>query len=104
LLREEELVDFSALLPRPDDAEPADDFFAAGRGRLGDDSLDSAFFAAGGRGADPLAGAFFVAGRGRLGVAVGAGFFAGLLAAEPDVDCSEPCSFESEGSSITLPS
>src|SRR5215217_7707141 len=90
------------LLPRPDDAEPVDDFFAAGRGRLGDDSLDGAFFfAAGGRGADPLAGAFFAAGRGRLGVAVEAGSFAGLLAAGSDVDRSELCSFESEDSSIT---
>jgi uncharacterized protein (DUF779 family) len=70
LLREEELVDFLAVGPRLDDAEPDDVFFAAGRGRLGDDSLDVDFFAAG---------------RGRLDLAVGAGFFAGLLAG-PDAD------------------
>jgi len=72
LLREDELVDFLAVVPRLDDAELDDVFFAAGRGRLGDDSLDVDFFAAG---------------RGRLDVvAVGAGFFAGLLAAGPDAD------------------
>ena len=46
LLREDEVVDFLAVVPRLDDAE-LDDFFAAGRGRLGDDSLDDDFFAAG---------------------------------------------------------
>src|SRR5215203_3774985 len=71
LLREEELVDFAALLPRPDD-EPVDDFFAAERDRLGDDSLEDDFFAAG---------------RGRLDVAaVGADFLAELLAAGADSD------------------
>jgi hypothetical protein len=71
LLREEELVDFLAVVPRLDDAEP-DGLFAVVRGRLGDESLDVDFFAAG---------------RGRLDVvAVGAGFFAGLLAAGPDTD------------------
>ena len=71
LPREEELVDFSALLPRPDDAELAGrlavvrgrladdslgvDFFAAGRGPLDGGALDVAFLAAG-RDADDLAG------------------------------------------------
>ena len=88
LLREDEVVDFLAVVPRLDDAE-LDDFFAAGRGRLGDDSLEDDFFAAGrGRlGDDSLDVDFFAAGRGRLdGVAVGAGFFAGLLAAGADAD------------------
>ena len=71
LLREDEVVDFLAVVPRLDDAE-LDDFFAAGRGRLGDDSLEDDFFAAG---------------RGRLDVvAVGVGFFAELLAGGPDAD------------------
>jgi hypothetical protein len=76
LLREEELVDFAALLPRPDD-EPVEDFFAAERDRLGDDSLDADFFAAG---------------RDRLDdAAVEADFFAELLAAGADSDrLSEP--------------
>ena len=71
LPREEELVDFSALLPRPDDAELAGrfavvrgrladdslgvDLFAAGRGSLDGGALDVAFLAAG-RDADDLAG------------------------------------------------
>src|SRR5215203_6683706 len=46
LLREDEVADFLAVVPRLDDAE-LDDFFAAGRGRLGDDSLEDDFFAAG---------------------------------------------------------
>jgi hypothetical protein len=72
LLREEVLVDFLAVVPRLDDAEADDVFFAVGRGRLGVDSLDVDFFAAG---------------RGRLDVvAVGAGFFAGLWAVGPDAD------------------
>ena len=71
LLREDEVADFLAVVPRLDDAE-LDDFFAAGRVRLGDDSLEDDFFAAG---------------RGLLDdVAVGAGFFAGRLAAGPDAD------------------
>ena len=76
LLHEDDVVDFLAVVPRLDDAEPDDDFFAAGRGRLGDESdVD-----------------FFAAGRGWLDVvAVGAGFFAGLLAGGPDSDRrSEP--------------
>ena len=44
LLREDELVDFSALLPRPDD-ELDDDFLAAGRCRLVDEALEVDFFA-----------------------------------------------------------
>jgi hypothetical protein len=106
LLREEELVDFAALLPRPDD-EPVDDFFAAerdrpaddsldddffaaGRDRLGDDSLDDDFFAAGRDrlGDDSLDDDFFAVGRGRLDVAaVGAGFLGELLAGGPEADC-----------------
>src|SRR5215218_856202 len=68
LLREDEVADFLAVVPRLDDAE-LDDFFAAGRGRLGDDSLEDDFFAAGrGRlGDDSLEDDFFAAGRGRLG-------------------------------------
>ena|SRR5215203_4121023 len=93
LLREEELVDFAALLPRPDD-EPVDDFFAAERDRLGDDSLDDDFFAAerDRLGDDSLEDDFFAAGRGRLDVAaVGADFLAELLAAGADSDGrSEP--------------
>jgi hypothetical protein len=76
------------VVPRLDDAE-LDDFFAAGRGRLGDDSLEDDFFAAGrGRlGDDSLEDDFFAAGRGRLDVlAVGVGLFAGLLAGGPDAD------------------
>src|SRR4029453_2871024 len=66
LLHEDALVDFLAVVPRLDDVEPDVDFFAAGRGRVGDESLDVDFFAAG---------------RGWLDVvAVGTGFFAGLLA------------------------
>jgi hypothetical protein len=77
LLREDELVDFLAVVPRLDGAEADDVFFAAGRGRLGVDSLDVDFFAAG---------------RGRLDVcAVGADFFAGPLAGGPEADRrSEP--------------
>ena len=72
LLREDELVDFPALLPRLDDVEPEDDFFAVERGRLCDESLDVAFFAV------P---------RDRLDDgALEAVFFAGLLDAEPDED------------------
>ena len=92
LLREDEVVDFLAVVPRLDDAEP-DDFFAAGRGRLGDDSLDDDFFAAGRDrlGDDSLDDDFFAAGRGRLDVvALGADFFAGLLAAGADAERSEP--------------
>jgi hypothetical protein len=93
LLREEELVDFAALLPRPDD-EPVDDFFAAERDRLGDDSLDADFFAAGRDrlGDDSLDADFFAAGRDRLDdAAVEADFFAELLAAGADSDrLSEP--------------
>jgi hypothetical protein len=60
LLPEDELVDLLAVVPRLDDAEPDDVFFAAGRGLL-----------------DVFA--------------VGAGFFAGLLAAGADADPrSEP--------------
>jgi hypothetical protein len=71
LLREDEAVDFLAVVPRLDDAVP-DDFFAAGRARLGDDPLDEDFFAAG---------------RGLLdGVARAADFFAGLLAAGADAE------------------
>jgi hypothetical protein len=95
------------VVPRLDDAE-LDDFFAAGRGllgddsfevdffeagrRLGDDSLDDDFFAAGRRlGDDSLDVDFFAAGRGRLDVAaVGAGFFGELLAAGADSERSEP--------------
>jgi hypothetical protein len=68
LLREDEVADFLAVVPRLDDAE-LDDFFAAGRGRLGDDSLEEDFFAAGrGRlGDDSLEEDFLAAGRGRLG-------------------------------------
>src|SRR5688500_19102203 len=64
LLREDEVADFLAVVPRLDDAE-LDDFFAAGRGRLGDDS----FFAAGRDrlGDDSLEDDFFAAGRDRLG-------------------------------------
>ena len=86
LLREDEVVDFLAVVPRLADAE-LDDLFAAGRGRLGDDSPDDDFFAAwrGRLGDDSLEDDFFAAGRGRLDVvAVGAGFFAGLLAAGAD--------------------
>ena len=96
LLREDEVVDFLAVVPRLD-AEPDDDFFAAGRGRLGDDSLDVDFFAAGrGRlGGDSFDDDFFAAGRGRLGDdslnvdSLEDDFFAGLLAAGADAD-SEP--------------
>jgi len=60
LLHEDDVVDFLAVVPRLDDAEPDGDFFAAGRGWLDV-------------------------------VAVGAGFFAGLLAGGPDADRrSEP--------------
>jgi hypothetical protein len=65
------------VVPRLDDAEPDEDFFAAGRGRLGDDSFDDDFFAAG---------------RGRLGDdsldvdSLEDDFFAGLLAAGADAD------------------
>jgi hypothetical protein len=45
LLREDEVADFLAVVPRLDGAE-LDDFFAAGRDRLGDDSLEDDFFAA----------------------------------------------------------
>jgi hypothetical protein len=89
LLREEELVDFAALLPRPDD-EPVDDFFAAERDRPADDSLDDDFFAAGRDrlGDDSLDDDFFAVGRGRLDVAaVGAGFLGELLAGGPEADC-----------------
>jgi hypothetical protein len=55
LLPEDELVDLLAVVPRLDDAELDDFFFAAGRGRLDD-------------------------------VAVGADFFAGLLAGGPEAD------------------
>jgi hypothetical protein len=93
LLREEELVDFAALLPRPDD-EPVEDFFAAERDRLGDDSLDADFFAAARDrlGDDSLDADFFAAERDRLDdAAVEADFFAGLLAAGADSDrLSEP--------------
>jgi hypothetical protein len=88
LLREDEVVDFLAVVPRLDDAEP-DDFFAAGRGRLGEDSLDDDFLAAdrGRLGDASLEDDFFAAGRGRLDdVAVGADFFAGLLAGGPEAD------------------
>ena len=107
LLREDELADFLAVVPRLDDA---DDFFAAGRGRLGDDSLEGDFFAAerdrlgddsleddffaaerDRLGDDSLDVDFFAAGRGRLDVAaVGAGFFGELLAAGADSERSEP--------------
>ena len=71
LLREDEVADFLAVVPRLDDAE-LDDFFAAGRGRLVDDPLDDDFF---------------VAARGLVdGVEVGADFFAGRLAAGADAD------------------
>src|SRR5829696_4678050 len=100
LLREDEVADFLAVVPRLDGAE-LDDFFAAGRGRLGDDSLDADFFAAGRDrlGDDSLDADFFAAGRDRLGdesldadffaagrdrlddAAVEADFFAELLAA-----------------------
>ena len=68
LLREDEVVDFLAVVPRLDDAEP-DDFFAAGRARLGDDSLDDDFFAVwrDRLGDDPLDDDFFAAWRDRLG-------------------------------------
>ena len=108
LLREDEVADFLAVVPRLDDAELDDffaarrarlrddsldeDFFVAGR-RLGDDSLDEDFFAAGRRrGDDSLDENFFAAGRGLLdGVARAADFFAGLLAAGADADSpSEP--------------
>src|SRR5215211_7061880 len=60
LLPEDELVDLLAVVPRLDDAEPDDVFFAAGRGRLDF-------------------------------CAVGADFFAGLLAGGPEADRrSEP--------------
>jgi hypothetical protein len=73
LLREDEVADLLAVVPRLDDAEPDDVFFAAGRGRLGVDSPDIDFFAAG---------------RGRLDFCVvGADFFAGLLAGGPEADC-----------------
>ena len=55
LLPEDELVDLLAVVPRFDDAEPDDVFFAAGRGRLDF-------------------------------CAVGADFFAGLLAGGPEAD------------------
>jgi len=103
LLREDEVADFLAVVPRLEDAE-LDDFFAAGR-RLGGDSLEDDFFAAGRRlGDDSLEDDFFAAGRGRLGddsleddflvagrdrldvVALGADFFAGRLAAGADAD------------------
>ena len=85
LLREDEVADFLAVVPRLDDAE-LDDFFAAGRGRLGDDSLEVDFFAAGRRlGDDSLDDDFFAAVRGLLdGVALAADFFAGLFAAGAD--------------------
>ena len=73
LLREDEVADFLAVVPRLDDAE-LDDFFAAGRDRdrRGDDSLDDDFF---------------VAARGLLdGVALAADFFAELLAAGADAE------------------
>ena len=109
LLREDEVADFLAVVPRLDDAE-LDDFFAAGRGRLGDDSLEDDFFAAerdrlgddsleddffaaerDRLGDDSLDDDFFAAGRGRLDVvAVGADFFAELLAAGADSERSEP--------------
>ena len=87
LLREDEVADFLAVVPRLDDAEP-DDFFAARRARLRDDSLDDDFFVAGRRlGDDSLDEDFFAAGRGLLdGVARAADFFAGLLAAGADAD------------------
>ena len=87
LLREDEVADFLAVVPRLDGAE-LDDFFAAGRGRLGDDSLEDDFFAAGrGRlGDDSLEDDFFAAGRGRLDVEAGAVSFAELLAAGADAD------------------
>jgi hypothetical protein len=77
LLHEDDVVDFLTVVPRLDDAEPDVDFFAAGRGRPGDDPLNVDFFAAE---------------RGWLDVvAVGAGFFAGLLAGGSDADRpSEP--------------
>jgi hypothetical protein len=92
LLREDEVADFLAVVPRPDDAE-LDDFFAAGRGRLVDDPLEEDFFAAGrGRLVDDPDDDFFAAARGLLdGVEVEADFFAGLLAAGVDADSpSEP--------------
>src|SRR5687768_16273599 len=67
LLREDEVADFLAVVPRVDDAE-LEDFFAAGRGRLGDDSLEDFFAAGRGRLGDvSLEDFFFAAGRGRLG-------------------------------------
>jgi hypothetical protein len=68
------------VVPRLDDAEP-DDFFAAGRDRLGDDSLEDDFFAAerDPLGDDSLEDDFFAAGRDRPDVAAAAGL-AGLLA------------------------
>src|SRR5215208_1756089 len=67
LLREDEVADFLAVVPRLDGAE-LDDFFAAGRDRLGDDSLEDDFFAAerDRLGDDSLEDDFFAAGRGRL--------------------------------------
>jgi hypothetical protein len=64
LLREEELVDLSALLPRLDDAEP-DGIFAVGRDRLAD-SLGVDFFAVGRGRPDAFAldAVFLAAGRG----------------------------------------
>jgi hypothetical protein len=88
LLREDEVADFLAVVPRLDDAEP-DDFFAAGRARLGNDSLVEDFFAAGRArlGDDSLDDGFFVAGRGLLdGVALAEDSFAGRLAAGADAD------------------
>jgi hypothetical protein len=75
------------VVPRLDDAE-LDDFFAAGRGRLGDDSLEVDFFAAGrGRlGDDSLDDDFFAAGRDRFDVVLAGAGFAGLLAAGADAD------------------
>ena len=122
LLREDELVDFLAAVPRLDDAE-LDDFFAAGRGRLGEDSLEVDFFTAARRlGDDSVDVDFFTAGR-RLcddsldvdffaagrdlldAVAVAADFFAGLLAAGADADPpSASSSFEPEDSAVTSPS
>src|SRR5215211_2441763 len=68
LLREDEVADFLAVVPRLDGAE-LDDFFAAGRDRLGDDSLEDDFFAAerDRLGDDSLEDDFFAAERDRLG-------------------------------------